>query len=219
MQALVLLGAPGAGKGSVAGHLATHAGFLPFSTGRRIREEMADPGSPIGRLARPFMERGDFIPDDLALRLVSDTLCSASADSRWVFDGFPRTAAQAVAFDHVLSRHGGRLRLALHLSSPDDVLRERLAGRWNCPACGATFHRQHRPPRLAGRCDGCQAVLVSREDDQGELAERRLALYPERSRGLSEFYRADGRLRVVAADRALDEVLREAEQAVRECMS
>ena len=219
MQALVLLGAPGAGKGSVAGHLAAHAGFHPFSTGRRIREEMANPASSIGQQARPFMERGDFIPDELALRLVSETLSSASSDSRWVFDGFPRTAAQAAAFDRVLATHGARLRLALHLSSPDSVLRERLAGRWNCPACGATFHRVHRPPRLPGHCDECQAGLISREDDQGELAERRLALYPERSRGLAEFYRSDGRLRVVAADRALAEVLGDAEQAVRECMS
>ena len=219
MQALVLLGAPGAGKGSVAGHLASHAGFRPFSTGRRIREEMANPDSAFGRLARPFMERGDFIPDELALRLVSDTLSTATPDTRWVFDGFPRTAAQASSFDRVLASHGARLRLALHLSSPDAVLRERLAGRWNCASCGATFHRVHRPPRVPGCCDECQDVLISREDDQGELAERRLALYPERSRGLADFYRSDGRLRVVAADRALVEVLRDAEQAVRECMS
>lgn len=218
MVVLVLLGAPGAGKGSVASHLAASRGFTPFSTGRRIREEMARPASHFGRLARPFMEQGDFIPDELALQLIEETVQRAPPHSRWVFDGFPRTSAQALAFDRVLSVHHSEVRLALSLHTSNPVLRERLAGRWNCPECGATFHRLHRPPREANRCDHCQALLVSRADDQGELAERRLALYPERSRGLADFYHSSGRLRRVDADQSLNDVLRDAELAIRECL-
>lgn len=215
MTAVVLLGAPGSGKGTVAVHLAAVLSFAPFSTGRRIREEMANPASAFGAKARPFMENGDFIPDALALELVDRTMSAGGARSRWAFDGFPRTSAQAQSFDRLLAARGGRVVAALSLEAADDILRRRLAGRWNCPGCGHTFHREHRPPREAGRCDDCGAALVAREDDRGELAERRLAVYPERSRGLADYYRADGRLVVIDAGLPIETVRRDAEAAVR----
>jgi adenylate kinase len=215
MTAVVLLGAPGSGKGTVAVHLATVLSFQPFSTGRRIREEMACPGSTFGAKARPYMDNGDFIPDALALELVDQTMSSGGARSRWAFDGFPRTAAQALSFDRLLGARAGRVVAALSLEASDHILRQRLAGRWNCPDCGHTFHREHRPPRSAGRCDDCGAVLIAREDDRGELAERRLAVYPQRSRGLADYYRADGRLVVIDAGLPIESVRRLAESAVR----
>jgi adenylate kinase len=220
MKAVVLLGAPGSGKGTVADHLAKTLGLHPFSTGARIREEMSRPGSRTGALARPYIDRGDFIPDDLALTMVSEILSrNGRADKGWVFDGFPRTAAQAKSFDGLAGQMGGKVVGALHLQAAAATLRSRLEGRMGCPACGQIHHAVHLPPRHAGVCDSCGARLSFRPDDRGELADQRLRLYPERALGLVEFYQADGRLVDINAEQPLAAVCSEAARWSREKLS
>jgi adenylate kinase len=170
---LVLLGAVGAGKGTQASILAREGGLLHLATGdlfRRARDE----GTPLGEVARGYMRRGELVPDEITVRMVSEALTDPAAAAGVVFDGFPRTLAQARALDDMLAEMGMPITRAVLIDVPEDVLVARVAGRWVCPDCGTPYHVTDDPPRAAGRCDRDGTPLVQREDDRPEVFRARL---------------------------------------------
>lgn len=170
---LVLLGAVGAGKGTQASILAREGGLLHLATGdlfRRARDE----GTSLGEVARGYMRRGELVPDEITVRMVAEALSDPAAAAGVVFDGFPRTLAQAQALDDMLAGMGMTITRAVLIDVPEDVLVARVAGRWVCPECGAPYHVTDDPPRAAGLCDQDGTPLVQREDDRPEVFRARL---------------------------------------------
>ncbi|MBX5467844.1 MAG: adenylate kinase [Firmicutes bacterium] len=193
---LLLLGAPGAGKGTQAKRLAEVLGLLHLSTGDLFRAHLSQ-GTPLGQTARRYMERGELVPDDVTLAMVFERLADPEGRAGFVLDGFPRNLAQAEAFAQRLAQSGQRLDLACYLRVADAVLVERLTGRRTCPQCQATYHLRYAPPREDERCDRCQVPLVQRPDDRPETVARRLAVYHAETAPLIAYYRAQGILREV----------------------
>jgi adenylate kinase len=170
---LVLLGGVGAGKGTQASILAREGGLFHLATGdlfRRARDE----GTPLGEIARGYMRRGELVPDEITVRMVSEALSDPAAATGVVFDGFPRTLAQAQALDDMLAGMGMTITRAVLIDVPEDVLVARVAGRWVCPECGAPYHLPDDPPRAAGLCDRDGTPLVQREDDRPNVFRARL---------------------------------------------
>jgi adenylate kinase len=170
---LVLLGAVGAGKGTQASILAREGGLLHLATGdlfRRARDE----GTPLGEVARGYMQRGELVPDEITVRMVAEALSDPAAAVGVVFDGFPRTLAQARALDDMLAGMGMTITRSVFIDVPEDVLVARVAGRWVCPECGAPYHVTDDPPRAAGLCDQDGTPLVQRDDDRPEVFRARL---------------------------------------------
>lgn len=179
-----MLGPPGAGKGTLSRILSEGSGFLPVSTGERIRREMADPNSRFGREARPYMDRGDYVPDDLALSLFFTILAQERKTARLTLDGFPRTIPQAQAFLQWVADAGHRLHGCVHIDVDDGIAISRLQQRRICRDCRAPYHLQTRPPRQAGHCDLCGGPLIVREDDDAERLASRMARFREQTRPL-----------------------------------
>lgn len=181
MEFLVLLGPPGAGKGTLSRLLESRTGFLPLSTGEWIRREMADPHSDFGRRARPYMDRGDYVPDELALSLFFTILNEIPAGSRLTLDGFPRTVPQADIFLEWVRKEGHLFRGCVHLDVSVDVAVQRMRQRRICSRCRAPYHLENRPPRETGRCDVCGGELMLREDDDAPRVASRLARFREQT--------------------------------------
>lgn len=170
---LVLLGAVGAGKGTQASILARESGLLHLATGdlfRRARDE----GTPLGEVARSYMQRGELVPDEITVGMVAEALADPAAARGVVFDGFPRTLAQAQALDQMLAERDMTITRAAFIEVPEDVLVARVAGRWVCPECGTPYHLTDDPPRQPGVCDEDGTTLVPREDDRPEVFRARL---------------------------------------------
>lgn len=206
---LVLLGAPGAGKGTQAKRLASTLGLLHLSTGDLFRAHLSQ-GTELGKTARRYMEAGELVPDDVTLAMVFDRLGSPEAAQGFVLDGFPRNLAQAEAFEREMAARGQRLDLAVLLAVADPVLVERLTGRRTCPQCQATYHLVFSPPARDELCDRCGVPLVQRPDDRPETVMRRLEVYHAETAPLIAFYRRQGILREVngeASPEAVTEAL------------
>ena len=171
---LILLGAPGTGKGTQAKILAGRYSWLHLSTGDMLREAVAA-GTKLGRDARAYMDRGELVPDVLVIRMLVDRIGRPDAGEGFVLDGFPRNLAQAKALDASLLEKGKAIDLALNVVVPDEELLRRLAGRWLCRDCGAIYSDKN-PQRTPGRCDNCGGELYQREDDRPEMAKTRLEL-------------------------------------------
>jgi adenylate kinase len=193
MDIAILLGAPGSGKGTAAARVAARLGWRHVSSGDLLRDAVAR-GTPDGALAAACMQRGDLVPDDTIVRIVVDALTADSSSATRLLDGFPRTVVQAERLDAAARAAGARVRGAVLLEVPEDVLVDRLAGRRVCPACGAGFHVRTLPPRVEGRCDACGAGLVTRTDDNPATVRTRLAVYRERTAPLIAWYRDRGLL-------------------------
>ncbi len=211
---VVLLGPPGAGKGTQARRLAERHGIPHIATGDLLREAVAS-GNDLGRQVRTYVERGELVPDEVVLALVKDRLRKPDAQAGVVLDGFPRTVAQARGLDRLLCNLGCRLDAVILLEVAEEALVRRLAGRWTCPVCGRVFHELYHPPRTPGVCDVDGTSLTQREDDRPETVRRRLAVYAEQTAPLVEYYRARGLLHVVdgsqepqAVAEAIETVLR-----------
>jgi len=181
VEFLVLLGPPGAGKGTLSRLLQTRTGFLPLSTGEIIRREMCDPQSDFGREARPFMDRGDYVPDELALSLFFTILKEVPAGSRLTLDGFPRTVPQAGVFLEWVRKEGHLFRGCVHLDVSVEAAVQRMRQRRICSRCRAPYHLENRPPGRAGFCDVCGGRLVLREDDDAPRVASRLARFHEQT--------------------------------------
>lgn len=193
---VVLLGPPGAGKGTQAVGLAGKLGLAHIASGDLFRGAVAA-GTPLGRQARPYMERGELVPDELAVGLVLERLAQPDCQAGAVLDGFPRTAPQAEALDRALAAQGRQVEVVLLLDVPDATILERLTGRRICRDCQAPYHIVFNPPAQAGVCDRCGGPLYQREDDREETVRHRLEVYHAQTAPLISYYRQRGLLRRV----------------------
>jgi adenylate kinase len=211
---IVLLGAPGAGKGTQAIHLAENLGIPHVSTGDLFRAAVRD-DSPIGREARLFMERGQLVPDDITIRLLLDRLAQPDAADGAILDGFPRNRAQAEALDAALAERGSRVDLAIDIDVPSEELVQRLSGRFVCEASGHVYNESTNPPKRPGICDIDGSRLVQREDDKAETIRARLDLQLASLRDVVDHYASTGILRTVDGRRSIDEVAGDIHDVVR----
>ncbi|MGE5236352.1 MAG: adenylate kinase [Acidobacteriota bacterium] len=214
---LVLLGAPGAGKGTQAKRIGSAFDLLHLSTGDLLRDEVAR-CTALGGEVKDFMNRGKLVPDELVARILLLRLHSQQAGLGCVYDGYPRTVAQAQLLDGLLAELNRRVDVVMFLAVPDDMLVARMDGRRSCPSCGAVYHVDDQPSRVANVCDGCGAELTRREDDREEVVRERLRVYHETTAPLLGLYRGRNILREVAGTGSPDEVagrIRDAMRGVR----
>lgn len=202
---LVLVGAAGAGKGTQAAALSNALGLPHLASGNLFRAALAA-GTPLGEEARRYMDRGELVPDDITIRMISAELERPSAARGVILDGFPRTVAQATALDEMLARSGERVRRVFFIDVPTDELVRRLAGRWVCPECGTPYHEVDDPPREAGRCDHDGARLVQRDDDRPEVVVARLEQQIPPMLEVVEHYRRAGLVERIDGTRPIDDV-------------
>lgn len=210
---IVLLGPPGAGKGTQAQRIAEATKLLHISTGDMFRENVRNE-TELGKLARTFMDRGDLVPDDVTIGMLLERISRPDAAQGAMFDGFPRNVAQASALDDALKTRGGKIGRALLISVADDELIARLGGRWICRNCGQLYHERNDPPSVAGRCDKCGGELYQREDDRPAVVRTRL----EKQKpplDLIEHYRTAGVLHEIDGQRSLDAVSHDLLEAIR----
>ena len=193
MDIVILLGAPGSGKGTIAGRLAeTNANLKHVSSGDLLRGAVAK-GTPAGVEAKGFMERGQLVPDGLIAQMIKDVIAETTGDVTMLLDGFPRNVAQA----EILEATGAPVRSVVLVDVPDSVIQDRIAGRRTCPKCKAGYHVTALPPKVAGVCDRCGAELVVRKDDNPETVKDRLVVYHRETEPLIAFYESKGLLRKI----------------------
>lgn len=203
---VILLGPPGVGKGTQAVRLADSIGWEHISTGDLLRAARRD-GTELGKKAQAFMDAGELVPDALILDLVRDYLQGVAPEAGILFDGFPRTTAQADGLRDVLMEVGRSVNAVVLFQAPDEELVRRLSGRRSCPGCGAVYNVHFSPPSQEGVCERCGGALVLRPDDEPETVRRRLVVYQEQTAPLIDYYRAhDVDFRTVDAARPVDEV-------------
>lgn len=202
---MILLGPPGAGKGTQAVRIAEELGIPHISTGDILRANVKR-GTELGTKASSYMDAGDLVPDDLILAMVSDRLDEADASSGFLFDGFPRTVPQAEALEQLLIARSEPLTVVLRLAVARDEIVRRLTGRRSCSQCGRIFHVEFDPPEVEGVCDVCGGELTQRSDDTEDVVLNRLEVYRTQTEPLENFYWQRGLLREVEAVGDVDEV-------------
>jgi adenylate kinase len=215
---LVLLGAPGVGKGTQAELLAAKLGACQLSTGDIFRAAKSlDPAerSPAITAALDYMRRGDLVPDDTVVDLVAERAGCLGCESGFLLDGFPRTVTQAEALEDLLEKKNLKLDAVLSYELPIDEVVARLAGRRTCPGCKAVFHVQTRPPKVQGVCDHCGGALYQREDDRPESIRVRMAAYQKSTAPLADYYRSKGLLVPIPAEGAPEEIFNRTLKALR----
>jgi adenylate kinase len=189
---IILLGPPGAGKGTQSARLVEEHGMRQLSTGDMLRAAVAA-GTPVGLQAKAIMEAGEFVSDDIVSALISDELAAMGADTGAIFDGYPRTAAQAEALDGILAKHGRQLDMVVELEVNEDALVDRITGRFTCASCGEGFHDRYKQPAKDGVCDKCGGTTFKRRPDDNENTVRtRMAEYREKTAPILPIYEARG---------------------------
>mgnify|MGYP001431501368 FL=1 len=211
---IVLLGPPGAGKGTQAQIIAREFGLTHVSSGDLFRENLKNQ-TELGKLAQGYMNRGELVPDDVTIAMVKERISRSDCANGALLDGFPRTPAQADALAGMLAELGGKVHCVPYISVPAEVLIERLGGRWTCPQCGRVYHEKYNPPRTTGVCDDDGATLIQRDDDKAETVERRIRVYMEQTMPLIEYYRRQGLLVEVDGTKSIEEVSRDILAAIR----
>lgn len=204
MEAVVLLGPPGAGKGTVATVLAEN-GYRHVSTGELLREQIRLQ-TPLGREAGQLMAEGKFVSDAVVVGMIRGMLEPSATGTRVLFDGFPRTLVQAEQLDDLFTILGGSLSAVVLLECPDEVIVERLSGRRTCQKCGAVYHLKYNPALSGERCDSDGSELEQRLDDRAETIRERLKVYAEQTAPLVDYYRKKGLVRAVDATQSIDNV-------------
>lgn len=201
----ILLGAPGAGKGTQAALLSKDLGVPRISSGDLFREHIRLQ-TDLGCEAKSYLDRGELVPDALTVEMVLRRLERPDCSRGAILDGFPRTRGQAEALEQALEDRDLTIDLVLNLHVHREVLLERLCGRWMCRQCGASFHKLHNPPTADNRCDGCAGELYQRDDDRPETVARRLDIYYSLTEPLEKFYRQRGMLIDINGDQSIDNV-------------
>jgi len=188
---LILLGAPGSGKGTIAEELTKLYGVVHISTGDIFRTNIKE-NTPLGIEARQFMERGELVPGEVTIAMLGDRLAQPDCDKAFMLDGFPRTIHQAQELDKLLAKKGAALDAVISLTVSDDIIKTRLSNRRICASCGASYSVTFRPTKVEGVCDICGGNVIQREDDKPETVLSRLKTYYEKTQPLSDFYEKEG---------------------------
>ncbi|MFC1576181.1 adenylate kinase [Candidatus Omnitrophota bacterium] len=202
---LVLLGPPGAGKGTQAQVLSREFGVLHVSTGDMLREAVKK-GTGVGKEAKDYMDRGELVPDSIVISIVIARLFERDAENGFLLDGFPRTVEQADKLDNALDKAGKKLDMVLYFKTSPKTSIERLTGRRVCSVCGANFHIRNMPPKKEGICDYCNGKLIQRKDDTEATIKNRLVVYENETATLIDYYRRKGVLHEVSGDLGVDEL-------------
>ncbi|MBQ1290474.1 MAG: adenylate kinase [Eubacterium sp.] len=205
---IVMLGAPGAGKGTQAIMISEKFGLPHISTGDIFRSNIKN-GTELGKEAKKYMDEGRLVPDELTVRILLDRVSREDCAGGYVLDGFPRTIPQAEVLTKELSAMGDAIDFALNIDVPDENIVNRMSGRRSCPSCGATYHIQYVPPKKEGICDECGNALILRDDDKPETVLNRLKVYHEQTQPLIDYYNAAGVLRTIDGTRDVDTVFNE----------
>lgn len=202
---IIMLGAPGAGKGTQAKMIADKYHVPHISTGDIFRANIKE-RTALGMEAKKYMDQGQLVPDELTVKILLDRVAKEDCKNGYVLDGFPRTIPQAEVLDKALADLGGSVDFAIDVEVPDENIIKRMGGRRACLSCGATYHLEHIPPKVEGICDRCGKELILRDDDKSETVEKRLHVYHEQTSPLIDFYRAKGILKEVDGTRKMEEV-------------
>ena len=211
---VVLLGPPGAGKGTQARRLAETEGLAHVASGDLFRKHQAE-GTELGKLARQYMDRGQLVPDEVTIPMVLERIREPDASKGYILDGFPRTTAQAQALDESLALQQEAIDRALLIQVSEEELVRRLAERWLCGSCQTPYNLEAAPPKRAGRCDLCGGELVQRADDNPEVLRQRVRDYDEQTAPVVDHYRRGGKLRQVNGGQSVDEVAHELHEALK----
>lgn len=205
---IVLLGAPGAGKGTQAGIISKKLSLPHISSGNIFRENIKS-STELGQLAKEFLDRGDLVPDDITIAMIKDRLSRIDCSSGAVLDGFPRTPTQADALDNMLADFGGKVDIVPYIKVDNDVLIERLSGRWTCRENGHIYHSKFNPPEETGVCDIDQSELYQREDDRAETVTKRIRVYLEQTAPLIDYFINKGIVTEINGNQPIDQVSNE----------
>jgi adenylate kinase len=202
---IVLLGPPGAGKGTQAKIISETLGLPHISSGDIFRENLKSQ-TKLGALAKEYIDRGELVPDDVTIAMIRERLSRADCKMGALLDGFPRTPVQAEALDEMLAEFLGRVIAVPYISVPAEALVDRLSGRWTCQAQGHVYHEKHNPPKVPGVCDIDSSSLYQREDDKSETVKRRIQVYIEQTSPLINYYQRQEKLIEIDGTQPIDQV-------------
>lgn len=211
---IVLLGPPGAGKGTQAQVISHEMNLAHISSGDLFRENLKNQ-TELGKLAQGYMNRGELVPDDVTIAMVRDRISRPDCQDGALLDGFPRTPAQADALAEMLGTMSQKVDSVPYISVPAEELIERLGGRWTCPTCGRVYHEKYNPPQKPGVCDVDGVKLIQRDDDKAETVERRIHVYMDQTSPLIEYYRQKGLLVEVDGTQSIDDVSKDILKAIK----
>jgi len=214
MMGIILLGPPGAGKGTQAKKLTQAFSIPQISTGDMLRAAVKN-GTALGKKAKVFMDAGGLVPDEVVIGIVKERLAEPDCGKGFILDGFPRTIPQAEALDRVAKELGKEIRFVLSLEVDQNDLMERLCGRRTCTGCGAMYHVKFNPPKAVGKCDKCGTALIQRDDDKEETIKNRLGNYNKATAPLLDYYRNTGKIRSVMASGEIDAIYAEIVKILR----
>ena len=206
---IILLGAPGAGKGTQGELISSRLHIPTISTGNMLREAMAN-GTELGKQVKQYMDEGALVPDDVIMSIVAERVAQPDCENGFILDGVPRTLAQAEAID----AKGVRIDYVLSLEVDDDKIAQRMAGRRVCTGCGASYHIVNKPTKAEGICDLCGAAVAIRKDDEPETVKRRLEVYHEATEVLKSYYQAQGKLSLICGDQSIEDAYRDILKAI-----
>ena len=211
---ILLMGPPGAGKGTQAEKLIREYGIPQISTGDMFRAAVKS-GTALGKEAKSYMDKGALVPDSVTVGIVKERLAQDDCKKGWILDGFPRTTAQASALDAILHDLGIQLTAVLDFNVNRDDLVKRVSGRLVCRQCGASFHKEFRPPKQEGVCDNCGGELYQRADDNEVTVRERLAVYDTSTKPLIDYYKVSGRYYEINGDQSMDKVFADVQAALK----
>lgn len=210
---LILMGLPGAGKGTQAEMIKAKYNIPHISTGDMFRQAIKE-GTELGKKAKAYMDEGALVPDEVTNGIVEERLAKSDCDNGFLLDGFPRTIAQAEALEAITKKLNKQIDYVIQVDVPAEKLIERLTGRRVCPSCGATYHVINKPPKTEGVCDNCGTQLVQRDDDKEETVQKRLEVNIEQTQPLLDFYKEKGVLVTVDGDQPIDKVFEDIVAAI-----
>lgn len=212
---IIMLGAPGAGKGSQASRIAKEYQLPHISTGDIFRANLKEE-TELGKRAKSFMDKGELVPDDITIAMLLERIHKEDCKNGYILDGFPRTIPQAEALKEALAKKDEKIDLALDVEASDELIIKRMAGRRTCPACGAIYHIVTLPPKTEGICDRCGADLIQRKDDNEETVKNRLKIYHEVTEPLISYYKKEGILEEIDGAEELDKVFEKVKRIIHE---